>query len=157
MTLFITKNPQVDAGADLDLCENSGSIVIDDAIVSHYDTLLWTSSGTAGTLTNEDLPEVTYSPSAADIAQGQVTLTLTGSRAANNCGSQAIDVKVISFFDLPTASAGPPATICDAGTYFLEDATANNYSTVVWTHDGLGRFENPNILKPTYIDRKSVV
>ena len=151
MTLTITKVPEADAGADIIMCEDEVSITIDDAVVAHYDDLIWTSSGTAGTLTNADLIEPTYTPSAADIASGSVTLNLTASRTADNCGEETTDVKVITFVKNPVASAGADAIICDADTYLLSDATALNATTIVWTSSGDGTFSPSNqVQNPIY-------
>ncbi|MGB0260008.1 MAG: immunoglobulin-like domain-containing protein, partial [Flavobacteriaceae bacterium] len=151
MTLNITKVPEADAGADLSMCEDEGSITINDAVVAHFDDLLWTSSGTAGTLSNADQIEPTYTPSAADIASGSVTLTLTASRTPANCGEQTTDVKVITFVKNPVANAGMDAVICDQGSYLLGDATALNAASIVWTTSGDGTFSPSNqVQNPIY-------
>ncbi len=151
MLLTITKIPVVNAGAaTVDLCEDNGPFTITDATANYYDTIEWTSSGT-GTFspTNTQInPE--YVPSAQDIANGQVTLTLTGKRDPSNCGAETQDSRILKFVDNPTASAGVDATICDDSTYLLLDAAATSYSNIVWTHNGDGSFSNPNALNPVY-------
>jgi len=69
--------PTADAGPDLEVCEDG--ITISTATADEYNTLLWTSSGSSGTLTNANTLFPTYTPSAVDIASGSVTLTLTAS------------------------------------------------------------------------------
>ena len=151
MLLTITQKPIVSAGnPSLDLCEDNGPFTITDATASSFDTLKWTTSGT-GTFSPSDTqigPE--YVPSPQDISNGQVTLTLTGKRDPSNCGAETQSTRVLNFFKNPIASAGIDATICDDSSYLLNDANADNYSNIVWTHNGDGNFSNPNIPNPIY-------
>ncbi|MBL7883244.1 MAG: gliding motility-associated C-terminal domain-containing protein, partial [Bacteroidia bacterium] len=61
----------------------------------------WTTSGT-GTFDNATLANATYTPSAADITAGTVTLTITTDDPAGVCNSVSDDV-VITITPLPTA------------------------------------------------------
>ncbi|HNS18443.1 MAG TPA: hypothetical protein PKH94_06010 [Bacteroidales bacterium] len=55
-----------------------------------------------------------------------------------------------SFSDVPPASAGPDATICEGDAYVLAEAFAANYERLQWTTSGTGSFNKPAILNPTY-------
>ena len=75
MTLTISKNPIVDAGAENQvLCE--GSNQIQGATAENYSSLLWTTSGD-GTFTSDNTLSPFYSPGVGDLSNGVVTLTLT--------------------------------------------------------------------------------
>jgi hypothetical protein len=50
----------------------------------------------------------------------------------------------------PFADAGTDATIDQTETYTLLDASAENYTSVSWTSDGDGSFDDKMLLKPTY-------
>ncbi|MFZ4707778.1 MAG: HYR domain-containing protein, partial [Bacteroidales bacterium] len=50
----------------------------------------------------------------------------------------------------PTANAGIDASICAGSTYTLSNATATNYTSLLWTTSGTGAFSNSTILNPVY-------
>ncbi len=51
----------------------------------------------------------------------------------------------------PTAFAGEDATICATEQYIPENATATDFSSVLWTTSGDGYFITPVSLNPTYV------
>jgi hypothetical protein len=150
MLLTITQNPVISAGdPSVDLCEDNGPFTITDATASSYDTLEWSTSGT-GVFNDSTTLNPEYTPNSQDISNGQVTLTLTGKRDPTNCGAETQSTRVLNFIKNPTASAGLDATICDDSTYLLNDASALNYSNIVWISNGDGTFSNPNTPNPIY-------
>ena len=150
MLLTITKVPQVNAGTPLiNLCEDNGPFTITDSSADYYDTIEWTTSGT-GTFNSNTAENPEYTPSTADINNGQVTLTLTGRRDPNNCGAENASNRVLQFIKNPTVTAGPDALICDDSEYLLIDANATNYSNVIWLSSGDGTFSNVNDVNPIY-------
>lgn len=46
--------------------------------------------------------------------------------------------------------AGPDGVVCEGVPYYINMATASNYSSVLWTSSGTGTFDDPTILNPTY-------
>jgi hypothetical protein len=50
----------------------------------------------------------------------------------------------------PVALAGDDATLLESEDYSLADASAENYTSVSWTSDGDGSFDDKTLLKPTY-------
>ena len=48
------------------------------------------------------------------------------------------------------AFAGPNATICETSTYTLSNSTAQYYTSLFWTTNGTGTFNDATILHPTY-------
>ena len=44
----------------------------------------------------------------------------------------------------------PDATIPENGTFNVAGSSAGNYSSLLWSTNGTGSFNNPNILHPVY-------
>ena len=154
MLLTITKVPEIDAGIDLSFCETVGSFTVSDATADYYDTLEWTTSGTGSFSPSNDVLVVDYTPSGQDIANGLVTLTLTGSRDPLNCGAQTSDSKIITFVEEPSTEAGQDQTVCANDQVVLSEAFALNESIIVWTTSGDGTFSpNNNVQNPVYVLR----
>jgi len=145
LILTISRIPLVSAGADDLVCEGS-SYLINDAAASYADSIVWTTSGT-GTFSNPLSLATTYSPSAADIANGSVTLTLT---AFNSPCSDVTDSKVLTIVPAPQVNAGPGATVCNTCSFQVTGATASNASSVLWATSGTGVFSDPTQLLPVY-------
>ena len=65
-------------------------------------------------------------------------------------GCDSIQLGLIRVYDLPLADAGEDRIICPGVPYILSDATASNYSTLLWTSSGDGTFDDATLLNPTY-------
>ncbi|MBK6964960.1 MAG: gliding motility-associated C-terminal domain-containing protein, partial [Bacteroidales bacterium] len=134
------------AGADATICEGS-SYTMADASQTNTTSLLWTTSGT-GTFDDPTILNAVYTPSAADIADGSVILTITG-QAAPPC-SEVSDEMVLTISPQAVAFAGDDSTICSGSGYTISDAVATNAASILWTTTGTGVFNNPAIANPTY-------
>lgn len=143
----IIAQPLANAGSDGNICSSS-TFQITTATASNYATLAWTTSGT-GTFDNTGIINPTYTPSAADILAGNVTLTLTAN-ANTPCAAAATDFLTLSIQKTPVANAGPGITLCASSPVNITGATAANYSTVTWGSSGTGTWINQNTLTPTY-------
>ncbi|MGB4653835.1 MAG: Ig-like domain-containing protein [Bacteroidales bacterium] len=145
---IVTVNPQAEifAGADATICE-TGTYSLSDATSSNTSSLLWTTSGT-GTFSDNTITNPIYTPSAADISVGTVTLTLTG-KGLESCDNVS-DVMTLTITPQATIFAGVDATICETGTYSLSDATSSNTSSLLWTTSGSGTFSDSTIINPIY-------
>ena len=88
----------------------------------------------------------TWSP--AVISTSSVgTTNYTFTPASGQCATTAVlSVEVTA----PQAFAGLPETICPGNPYTFAGATAQNYSSLLWTKTGDGTFDDPTILHPTY-------
>ncbi|MDY0276421.1 MAG: hypothetical protein RBR42_13500, partial [Desulfomicrobium sp.] len=76
MLLTITKEPVANAGPDATIC-NGSTYLLNDASTTNAINILWTSP-TAGTFSPDATTlAASYTPTAADISAGNVTLTLT--------------------------------------------------------------------------------
>ncbi len=145
VVINITHNPTADAGADATICEN-GTYTLQGS-ATDYASVTWTTSGT-GSFDNPNVLNPVYTPSASDIANGSVTLTLTA-EAQSPCGTPASDNMTLYIEPAPVVDAGENDTIC-SNYQFVTSATASNYSSVHWTTNGTGSFDNPDILNAVY-------
>jgi gliding motility-associated-like protein len=147
--LNLDPKPVVNAGIDQTICE--GSSVTLSGAVSHTSSVYWTSSS-SGTFANPNTAATTYIPSAADILNGTVVLSLHGV-SDSNC-PEVVDTLVISILKKPTASAGPAVAICEGTSYTLVngEALATNYSAITWSATGPGTLDVSTIhsLNPIY-------
>jgi hypothetical protein len=148
MVLSISRQAIVSAGPDTTICETSGYLSVVNATAIHYTSLSWTTSGT-GTFNNPSLLNPEYTPSAADILNGSVILTLTATSAAP-CITVS-DQMILHITEQALAYAGPDDIICETqSSYSLSSATAGNYVSVLWTTSGTGGFNNPVLINPVY-------
>ncbi len=145
MILTIQQEPVANAGPDEETCEGV-AFSVSGASASNYSTLLWTENGT-GSLTGASTLTPTYTPGTGET--GQVTLTLTAQGLAD-CAetTSAMTLDVISG---PTANAGSDGVTCEDFSYTVNDASASNYSSVLWTENGSGYLLNAGTLSPTYV------
>ena len=145
MLLTIREAPSANAGPDAETCEGVG-FTVSGASASNYNSLLWSENGT-GTLTGANTLTPTYTPGSGET--GQVTLTLTAQGLAN-C-ADATSSMTLDIISGPTADAGSDGTTCEDFSYTINDASAANYSSVVWTENGTGYLLNGSTLSPTYV------
>jgi len=146
-TLFIQKSPFAYAGNNSTICQTDIH-QIQNASALNYSSILWTSSGD-GTFSNTGIQNPVYSPGALDKFLGQVNLTMNVN-GINPCDFAASDQKTLTIQKTPVANAGSNATICETGNYYIQNATAQYYSNLLWETSGDGTFNNPGISKPTY-------
>jgi hypothetical protein len=154
MTLTLTPGPTANAGSDEAVCQGANldlSTSTTAPAASNFSNLLWSSSG-SGTFSDAAALAPVYTPSAADISNGSITLTLT----ANGNGSCAAstDNMVLTLAEPPTASAGSDEAVCSTETLDLSASvsppTASDFSSLSWTTSGSGAFNDINALTPIY-------
>ncbi|MGC4040203.1 MAG: choice-of-anchor D domain-containing protein [Flavobacterium sp.] len=146
-TLTIRGIATSNAGTAIVTCSNSGVVNITaGASATNYNTATWTCNGTGTLANNTSLTNCTYNPTAADIAAGSRTLTLTVT-GISPC-SNAVSTKTITFTQAPTAVAGTAINACySAGAVNITaGSSATNNSGTTWTSSGTGTFANANSL-----------
>lgn len=143
----ISRIPAVNAGVDGVIC-NATPFTINDAQVINYSTVLWTTSGT-GSFSSANSINTTYLPSLGDVASGSVILTLTAF-GDPNCNLSSSASRTLTIVSSPTIEAGTAGTVCENSTYTINDATAQNYNTILWTSNGTGSLTNAASLTPSY-------
>ncbi|WP_062045502.1 T9SS type B sorting domain-containing protein [Lentimicrobium saccharophilum] len=67
---------------------------------------------------------------------------------ANGCDTTQLGT--ITVFEQPGAFAGNSFTLCSPEPVLLDDATASDYSGLLWTTSGDGTFDDATLLNPTY-------
>ncbi|NLN96449.1 MAG: T9SS type A sorting domain-containing protein, partial [Bacteroidales bacterium] len=133
----------VDAGSDMGIC--AGQSYQLNGSVTNTMTFEWSTSGT-GSFDNPNALNPVYTPSYGDILDVQVTITLT---ATGPC-STVSDQMVLTIFPPPVANAGIDAVICLGDSYQIVTASADHYTGLSWTHNGLGTLLGSNTLTPVY-------
>ncbi|MFH2143891.1 MAG: PKD domain-containing protein [Bacteroidota bacterium] len=138
MTITITAAPIVNAGVDQTSCANNPSVTLNGSITGATGGI-W--SGGNGTYNpgNTALNAV-YTPNAAEILAGNVTLTLTST--GNGPNNPVTDQMTINITPAPTANAGTDITICSNNPTVILNGTVTGATGGQWT-GGLG-FYNPN-------------
>ncbi|PCH96007.1 MAG: hypothetical protein COB85_04085, partial [Bacteroidetes bacterium] len=137
----------VSAGADATICEGS-TYTLSGTFGGGASGLTWSTSG-SGSFDNASLPAATYTPSAADIASGSVTLTATSDDPAGPCPSVS-DNNTLTIDAAATVSAAADDVICEGSMYTLSGSIGGSASTIVWSTSGSGSFDDTTILAAIY-------
>ncbi|PLW95395.1 MAG: hypothetical protein C0593_14270 [Marinilabiliales bacterium] len=146
MLLTREEEPEAYAGEDTAICEGA-SYMIADATASDFSEVIWTTSG-SGSFDNPNDVNATYTPSNSDILNGSVVLTLTA--VSIDACPDATDSMTLSVSGSALANAGSDDAVCQGEPYTLSSATAQNYQSVMWSTSGLGSFNDPTLINPTY-------
>jgi uncharacterized repeat protein (TIGR01451 family) len=135
------------AGVDATICSSDVSYTL-SATASNQSSVLWITSGT-GNFDNDEILDATYTPSLADINDGQIELTLNA-YGDPSC-SVVSNTMVLVIWQTATAYAGRDVPVCVNQPYFIDDAHATNFVTTEWTIvSGGGLLSGANTLAPTY-------
>ena len=121
--------PTAVSGTTITTCSNTGAVsIVTGASASNNAGTSWTSSGTGTFSSTNTVSSSSYTPSAADITAGSVTIKLT---AIGNSGClDATSSKTVTITTLPTAS------ISYAGTPFTTNQGAGQAVTLTGTSGG---------------------
>jgi hypothetical protein len=133
------------AGADANICQNEAFTCLGEA--TKYTSVEWSTSG-SGTFNNPVILNAIYTPSAADLAAGTVTLILAVNGASS--GEILTDEMVLTFSTPATANAGLGGTICEGSFFQASGSSATNFQSIQWHTFGDGLFNNNSLLLPTY-------
>jgi gliding motility-associated-like protein len=148
LTVTVDRVPGVEIVADAEVCISEPAVEL-NANVSDEDSFVWTSNG-AGTFSPDNTSEeVTYTPSAAELAAGTSTITLTAT-SDGVCGSHAVDF-VVNYTSPATVNAGEDQIFCstDAG---VQLAGTSSTGEGIWSTASFGTFEPDNAqLDATYL------
>ncbi|MCB9200510.1 MAG: hypothetical protein H6596_08490 [Flavobacteriales bacterium] len=128
-TIFITPAPIVDAGVGGTVCANASNITL-SGTVSGATGGVW--SGGSGTFSPNNLVlNATYTPSAAEVAAGMVTLTLTS--AGNGSCNPVSDQVTWTITPSPTVNAGADQTLCANNANAVLNAQLTVATGVQWS------------------------
>ncbi|WP_418511511.1 HYR domain-containing protein [Corallibacter sp.] len=142
VTITVNEPPTVTAPNDITICEGD-TVDLSSANINGTNHVgSWSSSGT-GTFGSG-----IYTPSAADIFNGSVTLTYTNTPSDGICPTVS-DSMVVTINQLPVVNAGVNQTICSDGSIILNGTIGGSTSAVTWSAPS-GVFSNINDLNATY-------
>ena len=149
VSINFTPGPTADAGTDQDICENNSEISLNGSFTI-AEGALWSGGGGSFTPDNTSMT-ATYTPTASELANGEVTLTLT-TFGNQNCLA-ASDQVTFTFTPAPEVEAGGEYYACvDDLTAELDGSVSGSTSTGTWTTSGSGVFvPNANTLNASYV------
>jgi len=145
MLLSFDPLPISEAGPNDTICENG--IFTMAGIRTNSNSSVW---ATAGDGSFDDITSLTaiYTPGTNDIANGEVTLTLT-TDAITPCTTPDIDDMTLTIDPLPVSDAGGDEVICINQTIILSGLRTNSSSSL-WSTLGDGSFDDPLLLNAEY-------
>ncbi|MBN2681330.1 MAG: gliding motility-associated C-terminal domain-containing protein [Bacteroidales bacterium] len=143
--MIITINPaaQVNAGSDAEVCENQ-PYECTGTFGGSASSATWSSSGTGVFDGN------IYTPSAADISTGFVTITYTTDNPEGVCEAVSDNFE-LTFNQAPQVSAGEDIIACQGDEVSVLATTGGTTMSVFWTTTGTGSFVNPNLTGTQYL------
>jgi gliding motility-associated-like protein len=147
LTLDILDIVMISAGPPQVSCDQRPFLVSGSQAVN-FTSLLWTTSGN-GTFDDPSIMHPVYSPSASDVASGQITLTFLGG-STPPCGPRS-DTMMLTFIPGPSASPGPDGNICQGMSYKVHGVTLSHFSGFKWENNGQGELKDTGTLNPTYV------
>ncbi|HNU21807.1 MAG TPA: PKD domain-containing protein [Bacteroidales bacterium] len=151
LMLCFNFTPQVSAGSDGEICENS-TFLTSSASANYVSSIEWTTSGD-GTFADPHSLITTYSPGINDKINGFASLILTGF-GMNTCSIFSVsDSLYLDINPLPNVYAGSDTTICSNEVSILLHGNAQHYSNPQWTAiiPANGTFTSPNSLVTNYL------
>lgn len=137
--LFFEPSPQVTASNDLSICVGEANII--SASKLNSDGIIWTTSGSGQITPSVNDSLISYSPSAADIALGSITLTVEASKLG--C-PPVTDSVILTILNEPQINGGADRTLCREVSSIALNGSISNTSAVHWETSGNGNFVNPN-------------
>ncbi len=139
--ITFTNGPVVNAGVDLYACKNNITTSLAGLVTGPTNTGSW--SGGNGTFNpGNAVLNATYTPSAAEVAAGSVTLTLTSTN--NGSCNLEKDSVIINFTNAPLVNAGIDMTACaNNAAIALSGNVSGPTSTGVWS-GGAGTYNPDN-------------
>ncbi|MCB9188564.1 MAG: gliding motility-associated C-terminal domain-containing protein [Flavobacteriales bacterium] len=147
VSIIIEPAPTIDAGPNQVVCGDVGSLSLSGNF-TNAGGVVW--SGGNGTFGNINNPNTTYTPNAADIAAGTITLTLT-TTSTGACNAVS-DIVQITFTPIPTVNAGNDQTVCADVASVNLGGIVTTATGGIWTTSGTGTFSpNATTLTANYI------
>ncbi|MFH2143181.1 MAG: immunoglobulin domain-containing protein, partial [Bacteroidota bacterium] len=146
VTIFVDLIPVVDAGTNQTVCANNADVTLSGS-VSDATGAIW--SGGFGYFSPDSYTlNAVYTPSAAEISSGVVTLTLT-SFGSGECSDVSDDV-TITFTPAPTVFAGTDLYVCESSLPVSLNGSVTIAAGGIWS-GGIGTFSpNNTALNATY-------
>jgi len=150
-TMHVTIDPitLVDAGAAQSVCASSPRVQLQGSVQGAVSGGNWT-GGTGSFSPGRNVLNPSYTPSAAEIAAGSVTLTLTSASAGRPC-PPASDQVTITIYPVATAQAGADKITCAVSPQVQLTGTIGGAATGGTWSGGSGTFTpSPGVPNPVY-------
>jgi large repetitive protein len=132
MTISFQAQPAVNAGKDTAVCSQTTGVQLNGKVLIAAQGV-WSTSGTGTFNPSANQLNATYVPSAADIASGSVTLTLS-IPPAGACFLASDDL-VMTFVPPPTVNAGGTRYVLHGRQITLEPTVSDSNVTYLWSPD----------------------
>ncbi|MBY0425888.1 MAG: hypothetical protein K2Q22_09645, partial [Cytophagales bacterium] len=152
ISLTFDPSPSVTVGSNKTVCANNPSVVLNGGVSGGASGITWLGGNTAGFNPSRTSLTPTYTPTAAEIASGLMTLSITSTGNLSNCFSDTKSM-TIAFTPAPTANPGSPFTVCAnnpnislSGRVLIGGVT----TTGIWTGGSGGSFNPNNSLNTIY-------
>jgi gliding motility-associated-like protein len=143
------------AGPNVEICEDETSVDISGSTDGPGATQ-WTTSGTGSFTPDDTQLDVTYNPSADDIADGGVTLYLTV-EGNGSCPSR-VDSLQLTVDQLPEINVASSVDACTSSPEVSVASTVNFEDLILWTSNGGGTFSpSPNAANVIYTPTEAEV
>ncbi|MBL1280884.1 MAG: PKD domain-containing protein [Fluviicola sp.] len=143
LRIYFIDPPAVFAGLDQNFCDNA-VIQVNGSVTGISSVGNWTTLGTGTWSPGANFPVTTYIPSALDIANGSVDLTLS-STSVFGCAPNS-DVVTITFLSSPTADFSATMACAGQNTVFTDGSTG---SVTNWDWD-FGDADTSIVSNPTH-------
>ncbi len=144
VTVAVTVDPPplAVAGPNQTVCPNSASVQLAGSVTGGTTTGLWTTNGTGTFSPAPNVLTALYLPSAADIAAGSVTLTLS-STSKDNCNISASPMTVT--FKAPSITSAATGSICNASAQNYIITSSSPTATFTWSRAAVAGISNPAV------------
>ncbi len=150
MTLFIQGLPTVNAGPDINVCFDE-QVIFPQAVFDNYTQVEWFTVTGNGSFVDPNTENPVYIPDPQnDYDLGCVLLGVTAYPSAPCQGSGFTDYVKVCFQAPLSLSAGVDAAVCEGNPYILYTATAEHYSSLLWSSNGDGVFDDASVLNAVY-------
>jgi len=130
-----TPAPTVNAGPDVSVCVNNANVALGGSFT--VATGVQWSGGTGVFTPNSATLNATYTPTAAELAGGTLTLTLT--TTGNGTCTAVNDSRVITFTAAPIVNAGADGSVCASAATITLNGSIIGATGGIWS-GGAGTF-----------------
>jgi hypothetical protein len=146
VSVNLTEMPTLNAPSTRLICEGAAANL--NGVAFNYSTIQWSTAGD-GTFSNPVSLNTQYFPGEEDISSGGAAVTVSAF-GINQCLEYSTDKIVqIVIMKNPTVETGNDLSVCGNSPVNL-NASAENYSFVLWSTNGDGFFTNPGAMNTIY-------
>jgi gliding motility-associated-like protein len=132
--LNIVNSPIITVANQLPICQDTTNVTVLGTTVQFQSSFVWTST-TGTTISNSTILNPIVTPSAQDIINNQIVLTITAQPVAP-CGVPVSKTVTIPIQKKPIVSAGASQTICEGSIITTSDALSSNVTNLHWDNNG---------------------